>query len=221
MASVYRLVLSRSVDTTMGRATSSLYLWERRHSSQEDHVRYPPSRTEEPRRAFQSQVRSSPVRVDGTCACDVDWAGYRIGGFRVTVERTSAWEEAKQKILPILWKNPVTGELHFQVHPCGAAELLIEPAPEGKSKEGALYPDGAHLTDLKEVRGLLYKMQRPAIAPNVGDLYSGIGQSSDDIDSLFIRTIGKRRIWLYSIIAVCCIPLWVLRSQSGQGVPPV
>jgi hypothetical protein len=46
-------------------------------------------------------------------------------------------------------------------------ELFIDPLPEGASREGALYPDGAHLTDLKEVRGLLYKMQRPAIAPSV------------------------------------------------------
>lgn len=65
------------------------------------------------------------------------------------------------------WKNPVTGALHFQVHPCAAQELLIDPLPEGASRENALYPDGAHLTDLQEVRDLLYKMQRPAIAPSV------------------------------------------------------
>ena len=47
------------------------------------------------------------------------------------------------------------------------AELLIDPLPEGAKRDGALYPDGARLTDLKEVRELLYKMQRPAIAPNV------------------------------------------------------
>jgi hypothetical protein len=61
----------------------------------------------------------------------------------------------------------VTGALHFQVHPCGAQELLVDPLPEGASREGALYPDGAHIKDLKEVRDLLYKMQRPAIAPSV------------------------------------------------------
>ena len=61
----------------------------------------------------------------------------------------------------------MTGALHFQVHPCAAQELLIDPLPEGASREGALYPDGAHITDLKEVRDLLYKMQRPAIAPSV------------------------------------------------------
>lgn len=53
------------------------------------------------------------------------------------------------------------------MHPCAAAELLVDPLPEGADREGALYPDGAHLTDLKEVRGLLYKMQRPAIAPGL------------------------------------------------------
>ena len=66
-----------------------------------------------------------------------------------------------------MWKNPGTGALHFQVHPCAAQELLIDPLPEGASREGALYPDGARITDLKEVRDLLYKMQRPAIAPSV------------------------------------------------------
>ncbi|PBK59316.1 Clavaminate synthase-like protein [Armillaria solidipes] len=93
--------------------------------------------------------------------------GIESEGLELPLSELPPWEEAKQKILPILWKNPVTGELHFQVHPCGAAELLVEPIPEGKSREGALYPDGARLTDLKEVRGLLYKMQRPAIAPKL------------------------------------------------------
>ena len=61
----------------------------------------------------------------------------------------------------------MTGALHFQVHPCAAHELLISPLPEGATREGALYPDGAYITDLKQVRDLLYKMQRPAIAPSV------------------------------------------------------
>jgi xanthine dioxygenase len=65
----------------------------------------------------------------------------------------------------------VTGALHFQVHPCGVQELLVEPPPEGASREGALYPDGAHIKDLQEVRDLLYKMQRPAIAPSVRVLF--------------------------------------------------
>jgi hypothetical protein len=66
-----------------------------------------------------------------------------------------------------LWRNPVTGDLHFQVHPCGVMELLVDAIPADAKREGALYPDGAHLTNLKEVREILYKMQRPAIAPEV------------------------------------------------------
>ena len=65
----------------------------------------------------------------------------------------------------------MTGALHFQVNACAAQELLIDPLPEGASREGALYTDGAHIKDLKEVRDLLYKMQRPAIAPNVRSLF--------------------------------------------------
>jgi xanthine dioxygenase len=66
-----------------------------------------------------------------------------------------------------VWKNPVTMALHFQVHPCGVSEIFVDAVPASKSKEGALYPDGAHLTDLADVRGILYEMQRPGIAPDV------------------------------------------------------
>ena len=71
-----------------------------------------------------------------------------------------------------VWKNPVTANLHFIVHPCGAKEILIDPLPKGAKREGTLYPDGAVISDLKEVRGLLYKMQRPAISPSVSFLTS-------------------------------------------------
>ncbi|KAJ7897652.1 Clavaminate synthase-like protein [Mycena olivaceomarginata] len=93
--------------------------------------------------------------------------GLECEGLEMELGALPPWEEAKRKTLPVLWKNPVTGELAFQVHPCGAAELLIDSLPEGAAREAALYPDGAHLTDLKEVRDLLYTMQRPAIAPHL------------------------------------------------------
>ncbi|KDQ62933.1 hypothetical protein JAAARDRAFT_28900 [Jaapia argillacea MUCL 33604] len=93
--------------------------------------------------------------------------GIESEGRELPLEELPPWEESKLKVLPVLWKNPVTGNLHFQVHPCGVMELLVEPLPQGAKREGALYPDGAHLTDIKEVRELLYKMQRPAIAPSL------------------------------------------------------
>jgi alpha-ketoglutarate-dependent taurine dioxygenase len=88
-------------------------------------------------------------------------------GKELQLDQLPPWSEDKVHVFPVTWKNPVTGALHFQVHPCAAQELLVDALPEGASREGALYPDGAHLTDLKEVRDLLYKMQRPAIAPSL------------------------------------------------------
>ncbi|KAG6874814.1 hypothetical protein C0993_012056 [Termitomyces sp. T159_Od127] len=91
--------------------------------------------------------------------------GIESEGLELPLDELPPCEEAKCKTLPVVWKNPVTGHLHLQVHPCGVAELVIDPLPDGVKRENALYPDGAHLTDLKELRDLLYKMQRPAIAP--------------------------------------------------------
>ncbi|KIM88879.1 hypothetical protein PILCRDRAFT_61811 [Piloderma croceum F 1598] len=93
--------------------------------------------------------------------------GIESEGLELPYSELPAWEESKLETLPILWKNPVTGNLHFQVHPCGVAELLVDPLPAGAKREGALYPDGAHLKDLKQVREIIYKMQRPAIAPEL------------------------------------------------------
>ena len=104
------------------------------------------------------------------------------------------------------WKNPVTGALHFQVHPCAVQELLIDPLPKGASRDGALYPDGARLTDLKEVRDLLYKMQRPAIAPNVRFSFSDHHSPflAYPFVSWCIRMIGRKRTSSCSIIVACC-----------------
>jgi hypothetical protein len=47
-------------------------------------------------------------------------------------------------------------------------ELIIGPIPSGKPRpEDARYPDGAHITDLKTVRDIVYELQRPSISPEV------------------------------------------------------
>lgn len=69
-----------------------------------------------------------------------------------------------------LWKNPLTGELHLEVHPCGAEKLHIEPVPattDSARDASALYPDGGTISDLETVRDVLYKLQRPGIAPSL------------------------------------------------------
>ncbi|KAF9025434.1 hypothetical protein BDZ89DRAFT_1068307 [Hymenopellis radicata] len=86
-----------------------------------------------------------------------EWMGRRKA--RSTAEKSleelSPWKEEEIKVYPFTWKNPVTGDLHLMVH--GWAILEV--------KDDMLYPNGAHLTDLKEVRELCYRIQRPSIAP--------------------------------------------------------
>jgi hypothetical protein len=95
--------------------------------------------------------------------------GILTEGKEPPLEELPEWSEDRINLLPMVWKNPVTGNLHYQVHPCAVLALEIAPLPAGAKKtDGTLYPDGTTLTDLKEVRDLLYKMQRPGIAPSVG-----------------------------------------------------
>lgn len=49
-----------------------------------------------------------------------------------------------------MWKNPVTGKIHLQVHPAAVEDLIIDGKPVG---------------DLEKVRDILYKIQRPSISP--------------------------------------------------------
>jgi len=93
--------------------------------------------------------------------------GIESEGLEVPMGELPDWEESKIQTLPVLWKNPVTGQLHFQAHPWAAQELIVKPLPAAAKRDGALYLDGVHIRDLAEVRALLYKMQRPAIAPQL------------------------------------------------------
>ncbi|KAF2501821.1 Clavaminate synthase-like protein [Lophium mytilinum] len=62
-------------------------------------------------------------------------------------------EESKIKILPMCWKNPVTGQLALQVHPSAVEKLHLA--------------DGTVIDDLKEVREIVHRLQRPGIAPEL------------------------------------------------------
>jgi len=93
--------------------------------------------------------------------------GIETEGLELSLSELPPWEESKVKVFPITWKNSITGDLHFEVHPCGAHEIIVDPLPSGANRVGSLYPDGGHIKDLKEVRDLLYKMQRPGISPSL------------------------------------------------------
>ncbi|KAL4886727.1 taurine catabolism dioxygenase [Aspergillus karnatakaensis] len=55
------------------------------------------------------------------------------------------------QILPMVWKNPVTGKPALQIHPSAVCKIHLA--------------DGSVISDLKEVREIVYKLQRPAISP--------------------------------------------------------
>lgn len=60
-------------------------------------------------------------------------------------------ESDKIKILPMAWKNPVTGKLALQVHPSAVEKLHLK--------------DGTVIDGLAEVRRILHRLQRPGISP--------------------------------------------------------
>ncbi|KAL8824419.1 MAG: hypothetical protein Q9191_005068 [Dirinaria sp. TL-2023a] len=62
-------------------------------------------------------------------------------------------EEQKIQILPMTWKNPVTGRLALQVHPSAIRKIHLK--------------DGTVIDDLKEVREIVHRLQRPGIAPRL------------------------------------------------------
>lgn len=66
-------------------------------------------------------------------------------------EELPHYDEAKIATLPMCWKNPVTGKLALQVHPSAVRKLHLG--------------DGSVVDDLEEVRDIIFKLQRPGIAP--------------------------------------------------------
>lgn len=95
--------------------------------------------------------------------------GIEDEGLELPLDDLPEWNDADLKHLPMCWKNPVTGALHLQVHPCAIMGLTVAPLPEGADRDhGALFPDGAEVTDTKQARELVYRIQRPGIDPKVG-----------------------------------------------------
>ncbi|KAH0425563.1 TfdA family Taurine catabolism dioxygenase TauD [Colletotrichum camelliae] len=60
-------------------------------------------------------------------------------------------EEDKIQVLPMCWRNPVTGRLALQVHPSAVRKLHLK--------------DGSVVGNLAEVRETVHRLQRPGIAP--------------------------------------------------------
>ncbi|KKY16032.1 putative alpha-ketoglutarate dependent xanthine dioxygenase [Diplodia seriata] len=97
-------------------------------------------------------------------------------------------EQDKIMVLPMCWKNPVTGRLALQVHPSAVRKIHLA--------------DGSVIDDLDTVRETVYRLQRPAIAPqyvyphdweegdlvlfnNQGVIHSVVGAFAEDEVRLF------------------------------------
>jgi hypothetical protein len=51
-------------------------------------------------------------------------------------------------------------------------DIYVDPLPSHITERKGKYPEGGHITDLKEIRDILQEMQRPGIAPKVSQEYS-------------------------------------------------
>ena len=97
-------------------------------------------------------------------------------------------EPAKIQILPMVWKNPVTGKLSVQMHPSAVRKIHLK--------------NGDVIDDLERVREIVHRIQRPGIAPklvyahdweegdlvlfnNQGVLHSVVGAFAEDEVRLF------------------------------------
>ncbi|PSN69840.1 Clavaminate synthase-like protein [Corynespora cassiicola Philippines] len=82
-----------------------------------------------------------------------DGLGLFSEGRELEAEQLPPVEEDKVKVLPMCWKNPETGRLALQIHPSAIQALHLA--------------DGSVITDLEEVRDIVYRLQRPGIAPEL------------------------------------------------------
>ncbi|PNS15292.1 hypothetical protein CAC42_5463 [Sphaceloma murrayae] len=82
-----------------------------------------------------------------------DGLGLISEGKEVPLSDLPPIEEDKIQILPMCWRNPLTGRLALQVHPSAVRKLHLA--------------DGTIVDNLAEVRETVHRLQRPGIAPGV------------------------------------------------------
>lgn len=82
-----------------------------------------------------------------------DGLGLVSDGLELPTSDLPPIDESKIKILPMCWRNPVTDKLALQIHPSAIEKLHLA--------------DGTIIDDLKEVREIVHRLQRPGIAPEL------------------------------------------------------
>ncbi|KAK4700350.1 xanthine dioxygenase, partial [Phenoliferia sp. Uapishka_3] len=98
-----------------------------------------------------------PYVQNGMCKIGNAGLGLLSEGLEIPLEDLPPYDEKEIKIYPLAWHNPVTGEEVLSVHSVCARRLHLKHSPTSEVRI---------LDDLKEVRDLLFKWQRPAVEPN-------------------------------------------------------
>ncbi|KAF6823116.1 alpha-ketoglutarate dependent xanthine dioxygenase [Colletotrichum plurivorum] len=92
-----------------------------------------------------------------------DGLGLVSEGKEVPLSDLPPIEDDKIQVLPMCWRNPVTGRLALQVHPSAVRRLHLA--------------DGTVVDDLEKVRETVHRLQRPGIAP--GNVYAHDWEQGD------------------------------------------
>jgi len=76
--------------------------------------------------AVRSRIKYAPHPYVwmGPAASRSTGLGLESEGKEMPLEELPEWKEELVKTLPLVWKNPGTGNLHFQCHPSGIQELV-------------------------------------------------------------------------------------------------
>ena len=82
-----------------------------------------------------------------------DGLGMYSDGAELPEEELPPVEREKVQILPMVWKNPVNGRLALQMHPSAVRKIHLK--------------DGKVIEDLREVREIVHRLQRPGIRPEL------------------------------------------------------
>lgn len=80
-----------------------------------------------------------------------DGLGLYSDGTELPYTELPTIDESKIKIMPMVWKNPITGKLAVQIHPSAVQKIHLK--------------NGTVIDDLETVRDIVHRIQRPAIAP--------------------------------------------------------
>jgi alpha-ketoglutarate-dependent taurine dioxygenase len=117
-----------------------------------------------------------------------DGLGLYSDGKELPASELPPIEKEKIQILPMTWKNPITGQLSVQMHPSAVRKIHLA--------------NGQVIDDLVEARKIVHRIQRPGISPervyahdweegdlvlfnNHGVLHSVVGAFSKDEVRLF------------------------------------